>query len=187
MKKFNINEKWLEEFEEVISSIEAYDKTLLKALFKFLSAKEKPPNIKKSDFYKYKKLMEKEIKKAINEFKHKAEIYNSLDLIFYQIKSKFYIKSIVANTLSKMYPNKTIIIILDRGGKELFLSARRQDYRIAVNDLLESAIKGLKNANAGGHIPAAGGKILRKDLKKFKENIIKILEEGKWTKRRKIS
>ena len=180
MKKFKISKKWLEEFEELISSVEAYNKKLMKKLFEVLKKEERPQkNLKKIKFYKLKEKMEKEIKKFIKEFSKRAEIYEKLNLIFYKIKSKFYIKSIISNKLSKKFPNKTIILILDKGKKELFISARRQDYKVAVNDLLELATKDLKNANAGGHIPAAGGKILRKDLKKFKQNIIRILEEGK--------
>ena len=33
--------------------------------------------------------------------------------------------------------------------------------------------KGLKNATGGGHAAAAGARIMKKDLKKFKENILK--------------
>lgn len=59
-------------------------------------------------------------------------------------------------------------------------SARRQDFRVKMNELLEKAVKGIPNASAGGHIPAAAGSVPRDYLNVFKENLLQILKEGKW-------
>ena len=52
------------------------------------------------------------------------------------------------------------------------VSARRGDKKTPVNTLLENAIKGFKDANAGGHTPAAGAGFSKKYLKTFKQRII---------------
>ena len=76
-----------------------------------------------------------------------------------------------------MRPHKTIILlqILPRG--RLRFSARRQDCKVKVNDLLVEAVKGIPDSNAGGHAPAAAGSIPRQYAKKFKNNVIAILEK----------
>ena len=66
---------------------------------------------------------------------------------------------------------------MDSGGKVLRFSARRQDFKVKVNDLLEEAVEGIPGADAGGHIPAAAGSIPREKLAVFKENVIRILRE----------
>ena len=35
-----------------------------------------------------------------------------------------------------------------------------------MNELLENAVRGFEHAGAGGHIPAAAGRIMKKDLPK---------------------
>jgi len=41
-----------------------------------------------------------------------------------------------------------------------------------MNKLMKKGTEGLENATGGGHIPAAGGRFMKKDLQKFKENIL---------------
>ena len=64
-----------------------------------------------------------------------------------------------------------VIIALGKTG--LKLSARNQSKKQDMAALLKKGIQGLKDAVAGGHIPAAGGSCLREDLAKFKENLLK--------------
>ena len=46
-----------------------------------------------------------------------------------------------------------------------------------MNDMMFEATDGLRNGNGGGHIPAAGGRVHRDDLAKFKERVFKYLKE----------
>ncbi|GAH40726.1 unnamed protein product, partial [marine sediment metagenome] len=46
---------------------------------------------------------------------------------------------------------------------------------LGVRDLVLKAIEGLENATGGGHENAVGGKIMIKDLEKFKENLEKLI------------
>ena len=63
----------------------------------------------------------------------------------------------------------------DRGNGFVSFSARRQDFKVKTNDLLEKAVKGFENAGAGGHIPASAGRIKKEDLPEFKKRILKAL------------
>jgi len=96
------------------------------------------------------------------------------DLVFCIIESKYRVRGMVINKLSlEQYVDKTIILLL-RVGADYVISARRQDRKVAVNDLLEEATKGLENAGGGGHAPAAGGQVMVKDLARFKKRLIKL-------------
>ncbi len=144
--------------------------------FDILYKAEKYSDVLKSELTRYQKNIEKEINYYLKRHKSLAEFYPEIDLVFYEVSPKYNIKSSLINILStKYYPNKTIIVAISN--KEIKLSARRQDGKVAVNDLLEKAVVGLKGASAGGHIPAAGGTVRKKDLDKFKQNIIKILQK----------
>jgi single-stranded DNA-specific DHH superfamily exonuclease len=142
--------------------------------FDILYKAEKYSDVLKSELIRYQKNIEKEIDYYLKNHKKLAEFYPEAGLVFYKIQPKYEIKSALINVLSaKYYPNKTVIVA--SADKNVKLSARRQDGKVAVNDLLEKAVIGLKGASAGGHIPAAGGTIRKKDLDKFKQNIIRIL------------
>ena len=93
-------------------------------------------------------------------------------MAFLEIKSKYYIKSNISTQLAFLYPHLTIITY-QRLGDSIVISARRQDRKVKVNDLLVKAVKGLESASAGGHIPAAAGRIKCKQKKKFIENLLK--------------
>jgi len=54
----------------------------------------------------------------------------------------------------------------------LKISARNQKGKRDMNKLLGESVKGLEEATGGGHPKAAGGTFLKKDLEKFKQNIL---------------
>ncbi len=64
-------------------------------------------------------------------------------------------------------------IIQDVGNNDLRISARRQDYKVKMNNLMEKSIKGIPNSNAGGHIPAAAAKIPKRFRGKFRKNLLR--------------
>jgi single-stranded DNA-specific DHH superfamily exonuclease len=80
----------------------------------------------------------------------------------------------VSTLLSRKYPHKTVITI-SRNRKRVYVSARRQDWKVPVNDLLVRVLKPLRGSQGGGHVPAAGGQFLRKDLKLFKKRLVTAL------------
>ena len=151
-----------------LSSTEVYDEKLIQQCFDVVYNAKKPEDILKSKLTRYKKIIDSELKNHIQKFKktkHKKDLY------VYEMQTKHRIHSPLSTILGLKYPHRTIIIInkLDN----IAISARRGDKTKPVNTLLEEMIKGFKNANAGGHTPAAGAGFPKKYLKTFKERLWK--------------
>lgn len=126
------------------------------------------------------KKLEREVGCWFDSVKERAEFFPEIELVWLEIKSKFPIKSPLINRLSsELFPGQMVIVIEDRGLPFLYFSARRQDFKIKMNELLEAACKGIKDASAGGHVPAAAGTVPKKSLAQFKQNIIALLKKAK--------
>ena len=111
--------------------------------------------------------VQKEIDLCLDKFeKEKKEIEGGY---FWEFSAKFPVKSIVSTIIGFKYPTKTILMAV-RSDK-YYLSARRQDRKIAMNALLQKLISGFEGSDAGGHVPAAGGHILLKDAEEFKKRL----------------
>ena len=118
---------------------------------------------------------EKDIAYHLKNWKKLAEINKKLKLAFLNVKSKYKITSTISTVVAYDYID-WVIITYQKLDNVIQISARRQDAKIKMNELLANSIKGFNNATAGGHIPAAGGNIQVKDLERFKQNVIKNLE-----------
>ncbi len=128
--------------------------------------------IKKID--KYHIIIEKEIKKGIEKFKKEAEFYKRKNLYFYYDNPKFSTNSCIATILSIKEPEKSFIFAHDTQDKLGFVSvsSRNQSGKRDMNLLMHKAVEGLENASGGGHLKASGAKFMKKDLQKFKENLL---------------
>ncbi|MBU2476987.1 hypothetical protein KKG83_05955 [Candidatus Micrarchaeota archaeon] len=167
-----IEENILFKIKKLIESIEVMDYSKMENLINvFLSAK-KPEDLMKKDLLMELEGMEKEVAFWRMEFEQKKEVFPG-ELIYFELKPEHSIKSVLINRISQRYKNKTIVLVQDFSEEHVYFSARRQDFKVKVNDLLEKAVEGIPEATAGGHIPAAAGRIPRKYLKQFKENLIK--------------
>jgi c-di-AMP phosphodiesterase-like protein len=64
-------------------------------------------------------------------------------------------------------------VILIRPVNEKFfgVSMRRQNNGEDMDKLMKNVLRGLEKSGGGGHIPAAGGHFLKKDLKTVKERL----------------
>jgi single-stranded DNA-specific DHH superfamily exonuclease len=151
-----------------ISSAEVYDTKLVPKCFDIFYTAKKPKDIINSSFGKYKRIIDKELNKHLKLFEKKAEKHG--DLRLYEFASKYRIHSPLSTILGLKHPHKTVIII-NTGFPKAAVSARRHDRKVAVNTLLENAVKGIPDSNAGGHTPAAGGGFPKKYLKTFKARI----------------
>jgi nanoRNase/pAp phosphatase (c-di-AMP/oligoRNAs hydrolase) len=163
----------------LITSIESIAPEKLNELQKeFLNAKE-PCELFSSKYFSLKKKLDTELEKKFEEFMQKKEIIPEAELIFFVFTHPYNLKSPLANRVStEMYPNKTLLI----GQIEenhVFFSARRQDGKVAVNNLLEKVTSELEQAHGGGHAPAAAAKIRKQDLNKFRKKIIEELSKSK--------
>jgi single-stranded DNA-specific DHH superfamily exonuclease len=152
-----------------ISSAEVYDAKLVPKCFDIFYTAKNPKDIINSSFGKYKKIIDKELDKHLKLFEKKAEKHGELRL--YEFASKYRIHSPLSTILGLKHPHNTIIII-NTGFTKAAVSARRHDKKVAVNNLLEKAVKGIPDSNAGGHTPAAGGGFPKKYLKTFKQRLL---------------
>ena len=183
-KKYNINKKkdWfnskLGRIAEYIVSTQSYDLSKIQEAFDAVYNAKNPDDIIKSGLKEYYKIVDAEIKDWVKNVNKRAEIYKNIDLIIYEIKSKYKIKSPISTIISFKYPNKTLITV-DIDGDNVGVSARRQDRKIKTNEMILYAIKGLKEAYGGGHPPASGARLKKEHYEIFKNKIIEYLRDNK--------
>ena len=143
----------------------------------FITNSSTPKEVLNSKYYKFVKELDLQIEDVINKFHNSKETYPEIELVWFEFKANNNLKSAVINRVSnELFPKLTVIFLQDKGDDFFWISARRQDFKVQVNTLLEDAVKELPTAGAGGHIPAAAGRIRKEDKKKFKENIISLLK-----------
>ncbi len=163
---------------EYIVSTQSYDLSKIQEVFDIVYNAKKPNDIINSGLKKYYKIVDAEIKDWVKNVNKRAEIHKDIDLIFYEIKSKYRIKSPISTIISFKYPNKTLLTV-DINDDNVGVSARRQDKKIKTNEMILYAIKGLKNAYGGGHPPASGARLKKEHYDIFKKRIIEYLEANK--------
>ncbi len=140
-------------------------KFLMKSKGPYDVLKESPKNREMHDsfkkvFKKYMKFLEKAIEMGNNSDK----------LVFFEYSSDTSMSSELANHLSYLFPGKFIFVVRIKEGS-VNISGRGKN----VKKILENVLEHLENAKGGGHKDAVGGKIMKQDLQKFKEKIIKYL------------
>ncbi len=176
-KKSRLQIKEMREAAEMISAVETLKRKEFEGLFEeFYSIKE-PKEILKSRYFRYLEKFEKILKEWTKKFEKQHKENKELELLYYIINPKENLKSALINAACEIHPNKTVIIFQQVDGKHLSVSARRKDFKIKMNDLLENAIKDIPDARAGGHIPAAGGSIPKKYFPEFIQKIEKELQK----------
>lgn len=149
-------ERFLIYFEE---TLEAFD------ILKKIKSKEE---INKVDVYA--KRVDAEFDRCYREFKTNNKKINNIN--FYYFHPKFGIGAILANKISREHPDDIFIFVKPSSTEgTLSISARNQNRKTSMIDLVKAGIAGLTNATGGGHPAAAGGAIMAKDLQKFKDNL----------------
>lgn len=130
---------------------------------------------------KYSKIVSQEIFNEMEKFKKNAEFYPEKNLYFYYDNPKFDICSYLGTILSLKEPDKIFIFVSGIKNNEDFvkISSRNQSGRINLNEIMKRSIEGLENATAGGHFMACGGKIMKEDIEKFKDNILSVIQNTK--------
>lgn len=177
MKERKITLEQLDEATEIVNAVETIKPEKFLELFDFLYTAKNIEDLLHSSFASYRKQLHAEADKFIDSFEEKAEHFPKLQLHILEISPKYNMKSFVGNKLSSKYPEETIVVMQHlEGDDKIWFSARRQDFRVKMNELLEKAIKGIPNASAGGHIPAAAGSIPLKYAERFKQNLKNVLK-----------
>ena len=179
LKKTAIPKHILEEIDELIfysNSIKGIDG--LSDAFNILDTAKTPEDILKSTkLQSYKNTVKTELNKYLDTHKKDAQFHNNDTLIIYEITPRHRLKSRLINILSqKHYPKKTIII-LEHHKNRIDISARRQDSKYSMNEMLKDALVGIPNSQGGGHIPAAGGYLPKVYLAQFKKQVISYCKE----------
>jgi oligoribonuclease NrnB/cAMP/cGMP phosphodiesterase (DHH superfamily) len=161
---------------DLIAAVEVLANEKMPELFNLFYNAKTPEEVLESKFKHLLAKFKKEKDALVAGFAKKAQHFPECELYFYSIKSvRDNIKSYVVNELSQMHPKETVILLQYLGSGRIRFSARRQDFKVKMNELLREATKGLPGATAGGHIPAAAGSIRRQDLRKFKRDVVEIL------------
>lgn len=171
--KFKPKKNWFDtvlgQVASTITSAEVYDIKLVAECFDVFYKAKGSKDVLKSKLGKCKTIVDKELKYWIKRFPKGAERHGELRI--FEIKPKFHLQGPVSTILGLKYPHNTIIVA-DISRDFISISARRGDKKLAVNTLLEKAVEGLKDAHAGGHVPAAGAGFNKMYYSVFKKRVI---------------
>ncbi|MBI4043346.1 MAG: DHH family phosphoesterase [Candidatus Diapherotrites archaeon] len=179
-KEENIFDSGFGVISKIIYAIQVMAPGRMMEFFRFANSVNNPTALLYSPHADLLKEMDREVAEGMNQFHARAEQYPELELIWFEVRPRHSIKSLLINRIShELHPNKTVLLVQDLGGVKLNVSGRRQDFKVRVNDLLEEAVKGLEGSSGGGHIPAAAGVFMRKDLPTVKKRVMDLLKSGK--------
>lgn len=124
---------------------------------------------KNKEFLDYYEKVQEEIDRMMINIK--SSVDDSKRVIFYEIKSKYNLRSVIATKLSEIYPKK-LVVVWDVIRNNVKFSARNQDRTIDVEKVLREAASDFKYASVGGHESAAGGSIRKEDFEDFKNALM---------------
>lgn len=181
-KKYNIKEEQnifesdLGKITILVSSAEAVSSLKNTAeSFKVLESAKSLKDVLSSDLRRFQKEVQTELEYWLNNADRNAEFHEKENLIIYEVHPKFNLTGQISTLFSIKHPNTTVIIANTKEDP-IKISARRQDQKVAMNTMLETIFRNMKSGKGGGHIPAAGGAVPKKDYKKFKEMVLEYLK-----------
>lgn len=145
-------------------------------LLGLLAEAEHPDEVLNSGFRTLTGIIDAEVEEWMARLKTEIEIVPELELVIAKVRPRHAIKSLLINKLShELYPNQTVLLLQELGQERVLVSARRQDFKVAMNALMEKAIVGLPLATGGGHIPASAASIRKEDEPVFLANVKRLL------------
>lgn len=180
IKEGNFSFKEIDDCKEIIESVGLIEPYRFSDLFRLFLKAKGPEEILKSGFSGKLIEMRSEISLWLEKFEKEKEFFPEIELIWFECKPRIPIKTPLVNKISfELHPKKTVIFVQDLSSNKthVSVSARRQDGKVKMNDLLENAAKNIPDALGGGHAPASGARVPRKFLQQFKQNIISELEK----------
>lgn len=124
-----------------------------------------------SELGRFYEIVNKEVEKGIKKYKDEAQLIKG-KFYFLYYTPKYGIANVIVTALSSKEKEKVFVIASDADNCKIKISIRNQDGKSDANLLAKKGIKNLENASGGGHIYAAAASIMKKDLEKFKENIL---------------
>ncbi len=116
-----------------------------------------------------------EVRKEIDENldKFEKEKKGIKDGYFWELSTRFGIKSYLINVISAKIKDKTLIF--GNVNNDIYtVSSRRQDGKINLPELMKKLIEGFEEANSGGHFKAAGAFVKLKNKEEFKKRLFNL-------------
>ncbi len=158
----------LDKASEILASAITFKGVLgAEKALKILSSVRNYDDMKKSeDLKKWNIVVQNEVKRIVNDFERNKEMPEK-NVIFYEIKSRMNITSIIATITAERYPDY-IVVIRKRAGDLWKISLRYQEGKLSVGDLAKYASNGL--GSGGGHVKSAGA--LVNDWKEFRKRVM---------------
>lgn len=117
------------------------------------------------------------IRRYVNHFESLAEGICEKNSYFLEIKSDLKISFLVSTIVSaEKHPDCFVFVYQEDPSKRFYIvEMRRFQFKRNCSDILCEAIKGLEDANAGGHASAAGARIRKGDFARFKSRLLELL------------
>ena len=116
-------------------------------------------------------IVQKEVRRIVEDFERKKT--GEGKVVFYEIRSKMNITSIIATITAERYPDN-IIIIRKKSGDQWKISLRYQAGSTSVGDLAKYASKDI--GSGGGHVKSAGA--LVSDWDTFRKRVFEYLKKA---------
>ena len=153
----------------IISAIRVIKKTVyLPELVEILSECETIDEfINNKEFLEIKNRFQNEINRLVEEF----EKQGVKDINFFEVRSEYSLKAILANVLFDRYPSKSIFVYQKTDDGSYRVSVRSRKFN--VGKVLEQLAKEIRGAG-GGHEVAGAANV--KDIKEFKAKIIELIK-----------
>jgi single-stranded DNA-specific DHH superfamily exonuclease len=120
-------------------------------------------------------IVEEKMQIAQKKYLSDAKYYPEKKLYYYFLEDTDLVSpsNLLTRVSQKDFSSAYIIVYASRKNPDIVkVSSRCQSGEINVNALLRKGIEGLKEATAGGHVKASGAAFLRKDLEKFKKQLL---------------
>jgi single-stranded DNA-specific DHH superfamily exonuclease len=114
--------------------------------------------------------LEKEFDRCLKDFEINKKVVGRV--VFYELKSKLRIKSILATSLARYHSNKIIAIGQEYDGQFGVSLRKGENISTDLADLVKNLIKGIPKANGGGHPAAAAGSM----PKQYKGSLLRKLD-----------
>lgn len=89
---------------------------------------------------------------------------------YWEFSPHYKLTSLISTIVSGSEEDKTYVLVRLEGSYA-FVSARRQDKKVSMVELLKRSLEGMESSSSGGHIPAAGGRLLKRDVSIFRERL----------------
>lgn len=174
-------EHWpLETFNKIAAMIESVRVTKLMSceqIVELINTSKTPEQLLEAgDFRQSYEKIENETAAVLLDAEASSE--RAGDIIFYNIKSKYNIKSPISTKLSEKWHDK-FIVVYEKIGKYVNASVRNQTKRPSVDKVLRLATRGVRGCSAGGHEAAGGAQMLEKDWPEFKQHLVELVERMK--------